>query len=156
MFPRRAVLVFALLLAACARAVDSMSEAPEPLVVRTPLEGLARGTRTDTLAALVARRDSLDVHVNRLVQQRIAAKQALAELAAGDRLASVSTSATNKGAMSDRFRDEVRTEMSASRLVEHEKAVAKKLEAAFAARDALCSELAGRREGTDPRRCTAI
>ncbi len=156
MFPRRAVLVSALLLAACARAVDSMSEAPDPLVIRAPLEGLPRGSRSDTLAALVARRDSLDVHVNRLVQQRVAAKQALVELAAGDRLAAVSANATSKGAMSDRFREEVRTEMSATRLAEHEKVVAKKLEAALAARDALCSELAGRLEGADPRRCTAI
>ncbi len=156
MSSRRTALALALALTACARAFEPATESPEPLVNMAPLEALARGSRADTLAALVARRDSLDQHVNRLVQLRAEAKRAMVELAAGDRLASVSQNSSSKGAMSDRFREEVKTEMSASRLAEHEKELAKKLQAAMTARDALCSELASRIEGTDPRRCTAL
>ena len=159
MLPRPAPWLLILATVACAQAVSTTTEGPDPLVTRAPLEGLAVGSRADTLRALVVRRDSLDQHVTRLAQQRAEARQALVDMArnpSGDRLPNASNNSAGRGAMSDRFREETKAEMAASRLVEQEKVITAKLGAALGARDALCSELSARIEGADPRRCAAI
>lgn len=159
MLRRRVFSLAALGVVACAQAITTTAEGPNPLVTRAPLEGLPTGSRGDTLQALVARRDSLDQHVTHLAQQRAEARQALVDMArnpSGDRLPNASNNSAGRGAMSDRFREESKAEMAATRLVEHEKVVTAKLQAALAARDALCGELSARLEGADPRRCAAI
>ncbi len=143
--------------AACASRAETLVLAPEHIVVRAPLDGIPTGTRADTLAALLVRRDSLDQRVQRLAQERRDAHQALVEFArnpSGDRLPALSQDGGGRGAMSDRFRAEVKAEMTATRLLEQEKLVEKRWQAVVDERDGVCSQLATRLEPGDARRCT--
>ena len=154
----RSAACLALVLAACAPLFEPASEAPEPIAERRPLDGLPVGSSDDTARALVARRDSLDHRVIRLAEEKREARKALLDFArnpSGDHLPTVGADAAGaRGAMSDRFRQEVKAEMAATKLVEQEKLIERRLKTALDERDAVCTELSLRLDPVDARRCT--
>ena len=146
-----------LILAACAAPFVEAPQEYDLESVRPPLSGLPAGTPSDTANALVMRRDSLDQSVLRTDTDRREAHLALLEFArnpSGEHLSLVGNNASGaRGAMADRFRQEVKAEMTAARLAEHEKHLTRRLKALVDERDRVCGELNVRLLPSDARRC---